>query len=104
MIGGPVGKALGPRVPDRTIQIVRRSPGSRIPPECPAIPGGNFRKNLDLVAKLGELAAAKGCTPGQLALAWVLAQGEDIAPIPREAPVDHSSDAVVVVLTPLIDH
>jgi aryl-alcohol dehydrogenase-like predicted oxidoreductase len=42
----------------------------------------NFAANLSLVAKVEELAAEKGCTPGQLALAWVLAQGEGIVPIP----------------------
>jgi len=42
----------------------------------------NFQKNLDLVARVEHLAARKGCTPAQLALAWVLAQAEDIVPIP----------------------
>ena len=44
--------------------------------------GENFEKNLDLVKKVEEIAQAKNCTPSQLALAWVLAQGEDIVPIP----------------------
>ena len=48
----------------------------------PRFQGANFQKNLDLVKRIGEIAAAKGCTPSQLALAWVLAQGEDIVPIP----------------------
>jgi len=48
----------------------------------PRFMGENFSKNLALVCKVKELAAYKGCTPGQLALAWVLAQGEDIVPIP----------------------
>jgi len=48
----------------------------------PRFQGDAFGRNLDLVAKIGEIAHAKGCTPGQLALAWVLAQGEDIIPIP----------------------
>lgn len=43
---------------------------------------GNFEKNLDAVRQLGELAQAKGITVSQLALAWLLAQGEDIVPIP----------------------
>src|SRR5690242_1068560 len=42
----------------------------------------NFQRNLDLVAKVEELAAARGITAGQLALAWLLAQGNDIVPIP----------------------
>src|SRR5205085_8165478 len=48
----------------------------------PRFQGENFQKNLDLVAMLGELAARKGCTASQLALAWVMAQGNDIVPIP----------------------
>ncbi|MDQ1715071.1 MAG: hypothetical protein QOC60_1016, partial [Frankiaceae bacterium] len=48
----------------------------------PRFQGENFTRNLDLVARVREIAAAKGCTPGQLALAWVLAQGEDIVAIP----------------------
>ncbi|WP_306591974.1 aldo/keto reductase [Geothrix sp. 21YS21S-4] len=48
----------------------------------PRFQGGNFQKNLDLVARLQGMAAAHGCTASQLALAWVLAQGSDIAPIP----------------------
>jgi aryl-alcohol dehydrogenase-like predicted oxidoreductase len=48
----------------------------------PRFQGENFRKNLDLVARIEELAREKGCRPSQLALAWVLAQGHDIVPIP----------------------
>jgi aryl-alcohol dehydrogenase-like predicted oxidoreductase len=48
----------------------------------PRFQGEAFRKNLDLVKEIRELARAKGCSPAQLALAWVLAQGEDIVPIP----------------------
>jgi aryl-alcohol dehydrogenase-like predicted oxidoreductase len=48
----------------------------------PRFQGENFQKNLDLVRRVGELAQEKNCTPSQLALAWVLAHGEDIAPIP----------------------
>jgi aryl-alcohol dehydrogenase-like predicted oxidoreductase len=44
--------------------------------------GENFRKNVDLVGKVEEIAREKNCTPSQLALAWVLAQGNDIVPIP----------------------
>jgi aryl-alcohol dehydrogenase-like predicted oxidoreductase len=42
----------------------------------------NFEKNLSIVRALETLAQARGATPGQLALAWVLAQGDDIVPIP----------------------
>lgn len=48
----------------------------------PRFQGGNFAKNLELVAKVQELADKLSCTPGQLALAWVLAQGDDVVPIP----------------------
>jgi aryl-alcohol dehydrogenase-like predicted oxidoreductase len=48
----------------------------------PRFQGANFQKNLDLVAHIKTMAAEKGCTPAQLALAWVLAQGQDIVPIP----------------------
>ena len=48
----------------------------------PRFQGENFQKNLDLVRRVGEMAGEKGCTPSQLALAWVLAQGDDIVPIP----------------------
>jgi aryl-alcohol dehydrogenase-like predicted oxidoreductase len=49
---------------------------------APRFQGENFDKNLELVARIQEIAKHKGCTPGQLALAWVLAQGNDIVPIP----------------------
>jgi aryl-alcohol dehydrogenase-like predicted oxidoreductase len=48
----------------------------------PRFQGENFQKNLDLVEKVAALAKEKGCTASQLAIAWVLAQGEDIVPIP----------------------
>lgn len=48
----------------------------------PRFQGENFQRNLDLVKRVAQLAARKGCTPSQLALAWVLTQGEDIVPIP----------------------
>jgi len=48
----------------------------------PRFQGENFQRNLDLVTRVGEIAREKHCTPAQLALAWVLAQGNDIVPIP----------------------
>jgi aryl-alcohol dehydrogenase-like predicted oxidoreductase len=48
----------------------------------PRFQGANFERNLELVQRVREIAAEKDCTPGQLALAWVMAQGEDIVPIP----------------------
>ncbi len=48
----------------------------------PRFQGENFQRNLDLVTRVRELAAEKSAAPGQLALAWVLAQGQDVVPIP----------------------
>ncbi|ACK70336.1 aldo/keto reductase [Gloeothece citriformis PCC 7424] len=48
----------------------------------PRFQGENFYRNLQLVEKIKEIATEKNCTPAQLALAWLLAQGEDIIPIP----------------------
>ncbi len=69
----------------------------------PRFQGENFQKNLDLVARVREIAQEKGCTPGQLALAWLLAQGEDIVPIPgtkRRAYLEENVAALEVTLTP----
>jgi aryl-alcohol dehydrogenase-like predicted oxidoreductase len=68
----------------------------------PRFQGENFQRNLDLVDKVQELAAAKSVTPAQLALAWVLAQGEDIVPIPgtrRRERLEENVAAVDVRLT-----
>ena len=48
----------------------------------PRFQGENFQRNLDLVQRASQIAREKRCTPAQLALAWVLAQGQDIVPIP----------------------
>jgi aryl-alcohol dehydrogenase-like predicted oxidoreductase len=48
----------------------------------PRFSGENFQRNLDLVAEVERLARDKGCTPSQLALAWVLSRGDDVVPIP----------------------
>jgi aryl-alcohol dehydrogenase-like predicted oxidoreductase len=60
--------------------------------DAPRFQGENFQKNLDLVKKIEELAAVKGCSPGRLALAWVLAQGPDIVPIPGTKRVKYLED------------
>jgi aryl-alcohol dehydrogenase-like predicted oxidoreductase len=68
----------------------------------PRFQGENFQRNLDLVTKIEELAADKAVTPAQLALAWVLSQGEDIVPIPgtkRRARLEENARAVDVVLS-----
>jgi aryl-alcohol dehydrogenase-like predicted oxidoreductase len=69
----------------------------------PRFQGENFQKNLDLVARLEDMATARGCTPSQLALAWVLAQGGDIVPIPgtkRRDRLDENLGALEHVLCP----
>src|SRR4051812_12548044 len=69
----------------------------------PRFQGDNFKKNLDLVARVEEIANQKGCTPAQLALAWVLAQGEDIVPIPGTKGrkyLEEDAGALDVQLTP----
>ena len=68
----------------------------------PRFQGENFQRNLDLVEQVKTLAAAKGVTPGQLALAWLLAQGNDVAPIPgtkRRKYLAENLGAVDVTLT-----
>ncbi|HEV2859925.1 MAG TPA: aldo/keto reductase [Pyrinomonadaceae bacterium] len=68
----------------------------------PRFQGGNFGKNLELVARVGELAKEKGCSPAQLALAWVLAQGPDVVPIPgtkRRKYLEENVGALEVKLT-----
>jgi aryl-alcohol dehydrogenase-like predicted oxidoreductase len=68
----------------------------------PRFQGENFDRNLELVGTIGELAANKAVTPAQLALAWVLAQGEDIVPIPgtkRRARLEENADAVDIELS-----
>jgi len=69
----------------------------------PRFQGENFQKNLDLVKKVEEIAREKGCKPSQLALAWVLAQGEDIVPIPgtkHRKYLEENVGALDVHLTP----
>jgi len=67
----------------------------------PRFTGDNFTHNLALVDRVRELAAAKGCTAGQLALAWVLSRGDDVVPIPgtkRRSYLEQNAAAADVVL------
>jgi aryl-alcohol dehydrogenase-like predicted oxidoreductase len=69
----------------------------------PRFHGDNFHKNVELVSKVEEIAREKQCTPSQLALAWVLAQGDDIVPIPGTKHVRYLEEnvgALNVMLTP----
>jgi aryl-alcohol dehydrogenase-like predicted oxidoreductase len=60
----------------------------------PRFQGENFQKNLDLVRHVEQVASRKGCTPAQLALAWLLHQGDDVVPIPGTTRVENLEDNV----------
>lgn len=69
---------------------------------APRFQGENFKRNLDLVRRVSDIARDKGCTPAQLALAWVLAKGEHIVPIPgtkRRKYLQENVGALEVMLT-----
>jgi aryl-alcohol dehydrogenase-like predicted oxidoreductase len=69
----------------------------------PRFQGENFAKNLTLVAQVRKLAAMCGCTAGQLALAWTLAQGDDVVPVPgtkRRKYLEENAAAVALQLPP----
>jgi len=69
----------------------------------PRFQGDNFGRNLDLVKQVESLACAKGCTPAQLALAWLLSRGPDVIPIPgstRAERVEENANATRVQLMP----
>lgn len=68
----------------------------------PRFQGNNFAKNLQLVSHVEEMAVEKNCTPAQLALAWVMARGEDIIPIPgtkKRKRLEENVGALQVTLT-----
>jgi aryl-alcohol dehydrogenase-like predicted oxidoreductase len=70
---------------------------------APRFQGENFQRNLALLREVEALAAEKGATPGQIALAWVLVQGEDVVPIPgtkRRAYLEENAAAAAVLLDP----
>lgn len=68
----------------------------------PRFQNENFQKNLELVAAIKELSGKKGCTPSQLALAWVMAQGDNVFPIPgtkRISYLDENAGAINIAFT-----
>jgi aryl-alcohol dehydrogenase-like predicted oxidoreductase len=68
----------------------------------PRFQGEHFGKNLDLVQRVEEMAESKNCTPAELALAWVVAQGRDIIPIPGASSIEHLEEntaALKITLT-----
>ncbi len=70
--------------------------------QSPRFAGENFARNLELLARVRDLASERGCTPGQLALAWLLHQGDDVAPIPgtkRLAYLEENVGALEVTLS-----
>jgi aryl-alcohol dehydrogenase-like predicted oxidoreductase len=69
----------------------------------PRFQGDNFKRNLDLVQRVRAIAEEKGATPGQLALAWVLRQGEDIVPIPGTKHVKYLEENVGALDVELTD-
>lgn len=84
-----------------------RSPNDLAPDDWrrnnPRFQGENFQKNLDLVGRVKSIAEGKGCTPAQLAIAWLLARGQDIIPIPgstRPERVEENAAAVSIALSP----
>lgn len=69
---------------------------------APRFQGENFEKNLKLVERIKEIAAQKGCTPAQLALAWVLSRGENVVPIPgtkRRTYLDQNLGALEISIS-----
>jgi len=71
--------------------------------QSPRFQGENFERNLDLVRRIEEIARTKGVTPAQLAIAWVLAQGGDIVPIPGSKSIGHLEENIAaadIELTP----
>lgn len=70
----------------------------------PRFQGENFIKNLELVEKIKALAALKGCTPAQLAIAWVLAQGQDIIAIPGTKRIKYLEENIAAEKVQLTKH
>ena len=69
----------------------------------PRFQGENFEKNLELVERVEAMAGEKGCAPAQLALAWVLARGDDVVPIPGTTRRGHLEDNVAALEVELTD-
>jgi len=80
-----------------TIKEIDKLPANDYRRSSPRFQGESLRRNLELERRVEELAAEKGCTPSQLALVWLLAQGEDIVPIPgtkRQKYLEENARAV----------
>jgi aryl-alcohol dehydrogenase-like predicted oxidoreductase len=68
--------------------------GQRLPQAEPTIHQDNFQHNLRIVGEVEEIAAEIGATPAQVAIAWLLAKGDDIAPIPGTKRVDRVEENI----------
>jgi len=100
--GAVLALQAGAHVDWLTAGLAAAPPGTTATVGGPRFQGENFQKNLDLVKRVEDIAREKGCTPGQLALAWVLAQGKDIVPIPgtkRRKYLEENVGALTVKLT-----
>ena len=95
----PLGRGILTGVDPRSLE----SGDSRATGRFPRFQGEALDANLRLVEQVRALAADKGCTPGQLALAWVLAQGEDVAPIPGTKRVRYLEENVAAADVALTD-
>jgi aryl-alcohol dehydrogenase-like predicted oxidoreductase len=92
----------------RSLLTGRTRSAAEIPPDDrrrdhPRFHEENLKRNLELVKPLEDMARRKGCTPGQVALAWLLARGPDIVPIPgtkRKERLEENVAAAAVRLTP----
>ena len=85
----------------RSLPLAGRARRERLPPPRPALHRENLEANRRIVAKVEEIAAEKGVTPAQLAIAWVLAQGDDLVPIPgtkRRSYLEQNAAAADVAL------
>jgi aryl-alcohol dehydrogenase-like predicted oxidoreductase len=94
---------LGRGVLTGTVRSLDRTPENDFRRGLPRFQSGNLEKNLAQVDRLAEIARATGCTAGQLALAWVLAQGDDIVPIPgtkRRRFLEENVRATEISLSP----
>jgi aryl-alcohol dehydrogenase-like predicted oxidoreductase len=65
--------------------------------QAPRFQGENFSRNLALIERIEQIASEKSCTPGQLTLAWLLAQGEDVVPIPGTKRIKYLEENIGAV-------
>ena len=97
-----VPAAARPRLPHRRHPLARAALRRRLAQDQPALYGENFHRNLRIVEEVQAVAREVGATPVQIALAWLLAQGNDIAPIPgtkRVARVEENTAADRIALS-----